>query len=115
VDSTIFHEWTEVYYGQDPIPGQEGLVTGEPFEIVTLTTPELAPGESVTREIVLAEVAEWWPNTGAKNAYKLGSGGGWGSESWALLQPGASLEATLSSCAGSETKGPFVLTEWSNQ
>lgn len=114
VTSTIPHTWDEVWPSHN-VSDLSGVVSGDPFEIVTFTTPELAPGESVTREVVLAEVAEWWPNVGAENAYKLGSGGGWGSESWALLQPGASLMARLSGCAGSETKGPFVLTEWSNQ
>jgi hypothetical protein len=114
VTSTITHTWDEVWPSHK-LSDVTGVVSGDPFEVVTFTTPELSPGESVTREVVLAEVAEWWPNVGAENAYKLGSGGGWGSEAWALLQPGASLSARLSSCAGSETKGPYVLAEWSNQ
>lgn len=101
-------EWDELIAGK--VVKASGDVKGMPLMPASVTLPQLAPGESVTRTLWLGSYRTWFESKDSFEFWYYAQGLGNPNRAWVLLQQGAQLTFRVSSnCAATSSVGPVTL------
>ncbi len=101
-------QWEELVAGK--VVTAHGDVKGTPLVPATVTLPQLAPGESVTRTLWLDDYATWFESKDSFEYWHYQMALANPNRAWVLLQQGAQLTFSVSSnCAPTSSVGPVTL------